>query len=253
MTLIEHLTELRTRVLRSALAIVGGAIICWIFGPNILEVLVDPYCDVVNPDALQAAGVSPGNCSLLIDEPLGELNVRLTVAAYGGFALAVPVVLWQVWRFITPGLYPHEKKYAIPFVFSGVLLFALGVGLAFWSLPRALDFLTNIGGLDYVTVYRPGPYLSFVIKMLIAFGIGFQFPILLIFLQLAGIVDTKTLRSGRRFALVGIVILVAVVTPSGDPITLLALSIPMYLFYEISILFGVIRKRRMAKMAKSKS
>ncbi len=253
MTLIEHLTELRTRIVRSSLAVGVGFVICWIFGPDLLQFLVDPYCDIVDPAAIEAAGGDAAECTLLVTEPMEQLNVRLTTATYGGLTFAIPVILWQVWQFVTPGLYPHEKRYAIPFVISGVALFALGVSLAYWSLPRALEFLTEIGGLDFAVAFRPEPYLNFVIKMLVAFGIGFQFPIVLIFLQLAGIIDTQTLSSGRRYAIVGIVILVALVTPSGDPITLLALSIPMYLFYEISILFGVVRKRRKRKQNTAKA
>lgn len=244
MTLVEHLTELRTRIIRSAFAVVIGFVICWWKGPDILQFLVDPYCDTIDPEAIIAAGGKVGECKLLVTEPTEQLNVRITTATYGGLALAIPVILWQIWQFVTPGLYPHEKKYAVPFVFSGVLLFALGVSLSYWSLPRALEFLNEIGGLEFATAFRPQPYLTFVIKMLFAFGVGFQFPIVLVFLQLAGILSIDALKSGRRYAIVGIVILVAVVTPSGDPITLMVLSVPMYLFYEFSILFGVLRARK---------
>lgn len=244
MTLVEHLTELRSRVVRSALAVAVGFVICWWKGPDLLEFLVEPYCDTIDPEAITAAGGTPGDCELLVTEPTEQLNVRINTALYGGFSLAIPVILWQIWQFVTPGLYPHERRYALPFVFSGALLFAMGVSLSYWSLPRALEFLTEIGGLDFAVAFRPQPYLNFVIKMLFAFGVGFQFPIVLIFMQLAGILSISALKAGRRYAIVGIVILVAVVTPSGDPITLLVLSVPMYLFYEISILFGVIRARR---------
>ena len=173
--------------------------------------------------------------------------MRLTVAGYGGLAVAFPVVLWQAWRFIAPGLYRHEKRYAVPFVASGVLLFFLGAGLAYWSLPRALDFLATIGGPDLVSLFSPKLYLGFVIKMMAAFGIAFQFPIVLIGLQFMGIVENRTLRRVRPYAVVGIVVLVAVITPSGDPFTLMALSVPMYIFYELAILWGIIARRRQRK------
>lgn len=249
MTLVEHLTELRTRIIRAAIAIAVGFVICWWKGPDLLQFLVEPYCDTIDPEAIIAAGGKVGECQLLVTEPTEQLNVRVTTALYGGFSLALPVVMWQLWRFITPGLYPHEKRYALPFVFSSMLLFCLGVGLSYWSLPRALVFLTEIGGLDFAVNFRPQPYLTFVIKMLVAFGLGFQFPIVLIFMQLAGILSVDALKSGRRYAIVGIVVLVAVVTPSGDPITLLVLSVPMYIFYECAILFGVLRARRQKAVA----
>ncbi|MDH4168107.1 MAG: twin-arginine translocase subunit TatC [Acidimicrobiia bacterium] len=254
MTLIEHLTELRGRLFKSVLAVAGGALVCWIFYDQIFDVLVSPYCDTLPTEAERLADdggalLTQENCVLVTRDPLEEFSTRLTVAGYGGIALAIPVILWQAWRFITPGLYPHEKRYAIPFVVSGVLLFFSGSALAYWSIPRALDFLTNIGGPNLQALFSPMPYLSFVTKMMLAFGLGFQFPILLIFLQMAGLLDNRTLRKNRPYALVGIVTLVAVITPSGDPITLMVLSVPMYLFYEISILYGILAARRRRKRA----
>ena len=132
---------------------------------------------------------------------------------------------------------------------AGALLFALGAGLAYWSIPRALNFLASIGGEDLVTGFSPAKYLSFVVKMMAAFGLGFEFPILLVFLQLAGIIHYRQLIRGRRFAIVGIVALVAVITPSGDPFTLMVLSVPMYLFYEVAIAIGWMRARRERRRA----
>ena len=150
---------------------------------------------------------------------------------------------------ITPGLHAHEKKYAIPFVISALVLFVLGGSLAYYTLPKALDFLVNIGGDGFVTQFRPAPYFQLVTYMMLAFGIGFEFPIVLVFLQLVGVLSADTLKKFRRYAIVGIVILVAVITPSGDPYSLAILSIPMYLFYEIAILIGLLltRKRRKAE------
>jgi sec-independent protein translocase protein TatC len=160
----------------------------------------------------------------------------------------MPVILWQLWQFVTPGLYPHERRYAVPFVVSALALFMLGAGLAYYTLPRALDFLVNIGGDDLVTAFAPGKYFQLITYMMLAFGIGFEFPIVLIFLQMAGIVETDTLRKGRRFAIVGILVLVAVITPSGDPISMLMLSVPMIIFYEAAIIAGrIITKRQAAK------
>ena len=247
MTLVEHLTELRSRLIRSFIAIAVGAVVCWIAYDWILEFLLEPYCRTIPEEQREQTEVFGAGCNLYVRDPLEPFSVRLTVAGYGGLALAMPFVLWQAWRFIAPGLYSHEKKYAIPFVVGGALLFLLGAGLAYWSIPRALTFLADIGGEDLIALFSPQQYLSFVIKMIVAFGIGFQFPIVLIFLQIVGILDNRTLRRNRSYAIVGIVVLVAVITPSGDPFTLLVLSVPMYLFYEISILYGVLRERRLRK------
>ena len=249
MTLMEHLAELRNRLIKSAVAVVLGGVGCWIFYSFILDFLLEPYCQTIPvEDRIDSKLFGPeGGCKLYVTDPLEPFRVRLTVAGYGGLALAMPVLLWQSWRFIAPGLYRHEKRYAIPFVAAGVLLFFTGGALAYWSLPRALDFLVSIGGPDLVSLFSPKLYLGFVIKMMVAFGIAFQFPIFLIGLQAMGVVENRTLRKIRSYAVVGIVTLVAVITPSGDPFTLMALSIPMYAFYEIAILWGVLAGRRRRK------
>ena len=242
MTLMEHIAEFRDRMVKSALAIFVGAIIGWFAFDWILEFAKGPYCDI-QP--------SEDECKFLQTQVLEQFSIRLTVAGYTGLALAMPVILWQLWRFITPGLYPHEKRYAVPFVLSGVILFILGAALAFWTVPRALSFLVNIGGGDqFESFFTASNYLSFLVKMMIGFGIGFEFPILLVFLQLAGLVKPQQLGSWRRYAIVAIVILVAVITPSGDPFSLMVLSVPMYLFYEISIIAGrILTRRRTAAQA----
>jgi sec-independent protein translocase protein TatC len=247
MSLLDHLQELRKRLLISFLAVCLGGIACWFLYDFILELLLDPYCQIKNtsdPGPIFGTG-----CELLVTDPLEPFSVRLTVAGYGGVILAIPMLLWQAWRFIAPGLLSKEKKWAIPFVFSGLLLFIAGSLLAYWSIPRALDFLVDIGGPDLVSVFSPAKYIGFVIKMIVAFGIGFEFPLLLIFLQLLGILTPGALRKSRRYAIVGVVTLVAVLTPSGDPFTLMILSVPMLLFYEIAILVGSLRNRRMRTKA----
>jgi len=240
MSLIDHLTELRKRLVVSFVAIAIGVIVGWLAFDWIIDLLIEPYCQVVETDQ---------DCQLYARSPLTFFNVKLTIAGYSGLIMAMPVILWQVWQFVAPGLYSHEKKYAIPFIASAVTLFFLGAGLAYWSIPKALDWLISLGGDNFEELFDPSEYFSFVVKMMLAFGIGFEFPIALVFLQILGLVDNKTLRSGRRYAIVGIVALVAVITPSGDPFTLAVLSVPMYLFYEISILFGRIRIRRANKAA----
>ena len=255
MTLMEHLGELRNRLIKSAVTVAVGTIACWIAYPFILDFLLEPYCQTFPVEDRIDSHLfgSDGGCNLFVTDPLEPFRVRMTIAGYGGLAFAMPVLLWQGWRFVAPGLYRHEKRYAVPFVATGVLLFFLGAGLAYWSLPRALDFLVSIGGPDLVSIFSPQRYLGFVVKMMVAFGIAFQFPIALIGLQAMGVVENRTLRKIRSYAVVGIVVLVAVITPSGDPFTLMALSVPMYAFYEISILWGVLAHRRRRKREAAES
>lgn len=243
MTLMEHLSELRNRLVISVIAVAAGmAIIGGPFYQPVQDFLIEPYCDSIEDD--NRAVDEAQQCGLLQTDPVEGLSVRFKVAAYGGIALAMPVLLWQLWRFVSPGLYAKEKRYAIPFVVSALVLFFMGASIAYWTLPRALEFLGSIGGDNLTQFYSPGKYFQLVTYMMLAFGAGFEFPILLIFLQLAGILQPGTLADGRRYAYVLICVLVAVVTPSGDPFSMLALSVPMVIFYEISIVIGRILMRR---------
>jgi sec-independent protein translocase protein TatC len=241
MTMLEHLAELRNRIIRCVLAVALGGALAWFLYPQMFDALVRPYCDLQD--------TSVADCQLLQTEPLEGFSLRLTLAGYGGVALAMPVLLWQVWRFVSPALYKHERRWAYPFVFSALVLFILGAGLAYYSLTPALEFLNDVGGSGLRTDLRPAPYFRLVTYMMLAFGVGFEFPIVLVFLQLAGILQPAALRRVRRFAIVGIVALVAVITPSGDPYTLGILSVPMYLFYEGAIVIGALLTRRRRKAA----
>jgi sec-independent protein translocase protein TatC len=235
MTLMEHLGELRSRLIKSVVAVVVGMAVVWMLYPWIYDILVHPLCEV-----------EPDSCELALRDPLEGFSIRLRVSGYGGIALAMPVILWQLWRFITPGLYPHEKKYAVPFVASALTLFLLGATLAYFTMTQALSFLINVAGGDVAILFSPEPYIKLITYMMLAFGIGFEFPIVLVFLQLVGVLEPRTLILYRRYALIIILVVVAVITPSGDPYSMLLLSVPMYLFYEISILIGriIVRRRR---------
>ncbi len=226
MSLIDHLTELRTRLVICAAAVAVGAFAAFFVYEPILEFLIAPYTKVT------------GKETLFITDPLEGFATRLKVSGYTGFAMALPVLLWQLWRFVTPALDRKEKRYAIPFVLGSMVLFIMGASIAFLTLPQALGFLVGIGGDNLETLFGPSKYLGLVTLMMIAFGLAFEFPLLLIFLQLVGILKSKQLSKFRRYAVVFIFVFVAVITPSGDPYSLFALSLPMWFFYEASILIG---------------
>jgi sec-independent protein translocase protein TatC len=239
MTFWDHLGELRTRIIRSAIAIAVGTVFgILLYDWMISDIFLPPYCNVLEAREIDRP------CTLIITEPLDGFRTKLRVGIYAGIVFAMPVLLWQLWRFITPALHRNEKKWAIPFVLSAVLLFALGAGLAYYTFERALEFLISFGGDSVDPLFTPGSYLGLITYMMMAFGVGFQFPIVLVFLQLAGIVEPRTLGKGRRYAIVGIVTLAAVITPSGDPVSLAALSVPMYIFYEMAIVLGHLLTRR---------
>jgi sec-independent protein translocase protein TatC len=237
MSLGDHLRELRRRIIISALAIVAGGLVAYFLYGHILNFFIHPYCQI-----LKSKPNHPP-CSLFVRDPIAKLTIRLKISFFGGFALALPVILWQVWRFITPGLHPREKRYAVPFVLSSMVLFALGAIVALETLPLALRFFESVGGTQLSSLYDPDPYLRLVILMIVVYGIGFEFPVVLVSLLLVRVLTTAQLRKWRRVAFVGVVAAAAIFTPSSDPISMFALAIPLYLFYEAAIIIGRLLKR----------
>ncbi|MGD0393324.1 MAG: twin-arginine translocase subunit TatC [Acidimicrobiales bacterium] len=227
MTLVEHLAELRRRVLVCSVAFLITGTAAFLLYPWILSFLSHPYCEI-----------SPHRCGFYITDPLGGLALRVKIAAYGGMFLAAPVLLWEFWRFVTPGLNRNEKRYAIPFIVASILLFALGCVVAYITFPHALAWLKNIGGPSLTQILDPTKYLSLIVLLMTVFGLTFEFPVLLVSLELAGVLTPKKLSSWRRWAIVVIVVVAGVVTPSSDPFSMMALAIPMYVFYEVSIVIG---------------
>jgi sec-independent protein translocase protein TatC len=185
-----------------------------------------PYSEV-QPDA-----------SLIATTPLQAFGLRMKLSVAIGIALAMPILLWQVWRFVTPGLYPKERKYAIPFILSSLVLFIFGAGVAYFVLNPTLEFLTNVGGSEIQPFYTADSYVTLIVFMMLAFGVGFEVPVLLVALQLIGVLTPKRLLQWWRPAVVIIAVVAAVITPSADPISLLALLIPMVLLYLLSIGIG---------------
>ena len=240
MSLVEHLAELRRRVIISVIAVcVTGVVAFFLYNP-VLHFLREPYCQAIRHRGLKNAGVG---CNLIITDPLEGFTTRLKVTGYLALFFASPVLLWQLWRFVTPGLHKREKRYAIPFIASSLVLFGLGGLVAILTFPKALDFLIGVSGQGVATFFSPGRYISLYVLVVAAFGLAFEFPILLVFLELAGIVSSKRLSGWRRPAIVVIFIVAAVITPSQDPYSLFAMAIPMCLFYELSILVGKLLKK----------
>jgi sec-independent protein translocase protein TatC len=229
MTIWEHLAELRSRIFKVAIAVGVGTIVGWFVFPHLLDFLLEPFKQIQGPDA-----------EVIATEPLQAFTLRLQMSLYIGIAIAMPVILWQLWRFITPALYPHEKKYAIPFIGSALVLFAMGAALAYLILVPTLDFLVNIGGSSIAPLYTASSYITLIVWMMLAFGVGFEFPVVIVALELLGVVTPRTLIGWWRPASVIIVVIAAVITPSGDPISMTALAVPMLLLYFASIGIGAL-------------
>ncbi len=239
MTMVEHLVELRKRLVFSLAAFVAISVAAFFFFEPILDFLLSPLCTL--PKSL----LGPQGCALSGFGPAEPFVVRLKVTAMVGVVFSAPVWLYQVWAFVTPGLTPGEKKYALPFIASSILLFATGVTFAYLTLAPGLRFLIGLGEGLITPFFRADAYLNFVGLMFIGFGLTFELPLLLFFLGLAGAVSVQQLARNRRGAFVGIVALAAVVTPSQDPYTMLLMSGPLYLLFELDIaLLKLVRRRK---------
>jgi len=239
MPLMEHLIELRKRLLIAFGAILVCGIVVFIFYARVLHFLSAPYQHVTR----NTQGCGPKGCSLVVTDPLAPLLVRLKIAMYGGLALSVPIVMWQIWRFVVPGLHQKERRYAFGFLGSAIALFVLGCGVAWLTVTKALEFLLGIGGHGLRPLIDANKYLTLVMLMFAAFGFAFEFPLLLVFLMLVGVINSRQLRNSRRWAAVGIATFAAVITPSADPFSMVFMAIPMYIFYEGAILVGRLMKR----------
>jgi sec-independent protein translocase protein TatC len=230
---VDHLTELRRRMIISIVAVAIAAIVVYIFSLDIIEFLIRYYRDATDGD----------RDALVFTGPLDAFTTRLKVATYGGIVLAFPVWLWQLWRFITPGLNPNEKRYAVPFISASIVLFVLGAFVAMRTLEPALGFLLGQGGTELEPLLTADKYLTLVSLMILAFGIAFELPVVLVFLLIARVVTTAQLGRARRWAILGITVFAAIITPSQDPYSMLLMAVPMYLFFELSIIIGKILKR----------
>jgi sec-independent protein translocase protein TatC len=249
MNLSQHLGELRHRLMICVIAVAVTTTVAVIAYEPILHFLIRPLCNV---DAMNAHGHSGGGtlitssgstCNLYVTSPLDGLSLRVQIAVFGGLVMGSPVILFQLWRFITPGLKSRERKYAIPFVAASVLLFLVGAATAYTTLPHALAFLKAVGGPNLQAIYDPIPYLGLILLMMALFGLTFQFPVILVSLELARVVTPGGLLRSWRWAVIIITVVAAVATPSSDPFSMLALAVPLIVFYFVSIGIGKLMGR----------
>jgi len=245
MTLGEHLGELRRRVIICVLAFVAAATVAVFAYEPILNFLLQPLCAVdawtrhhTGQGSSSLIIASNGTCNLFVTSPLDGLTLRIKIALFGGLVLASPIILFQVWRFVTPGLRASERRYAIPFVFSAFVLFLAGAATAYVTLPHALGWLKSVGGPNLQAIYDPIPYLGLILLMMTIFGLTFEFPVVLVSLELARVVTPARLLRSWRWAVIIIVVVAAVFTPSSDPFSMFALAVPLIAFYFISIGIG---------------
>jgi sec-independent protein translocase protein TatC len=236
MTLVEHLEELRRRIIISAIAIAVFSIIGFIFWQRILDFLLLPLPEI-------SVGLLGPNHKL-VQKDLGEaflISLKLSLAV--GFALASPVVLFQMWRFIAPGLTSRERKYALPFTVLGTGLFAIGMATGFVVLHYPIAWLIGFGKDNFVLLLDANSYFTFVAYFLLAFGIVFELPLVLTFLSLVGIVTSQFLRAKRKYILFGLWFLSCFITPGADPYSPIIIGLALTILFEFSIILMRILKK----------
>ncbi|RMG15933.1 MAG: twin-arginine translocase subunit TatC [Deltaproteobacteria bacterium] len=247
LTFTEHLEELRRRLIYSLVAITATTTAAFVFAEEIFRWLMNPVVEALPEDSSK----------LVYTSALEKFFVYLKVALYAGIFLAVPFVLFQIWRFVAPGLYRRERRIALPFVIFGTVMFVAGGAFCYYVvLPNAFRFLLEFGGAaDWTTpMLTLKEQLSLVLMLELAFGVVFEIPLVIAFLALVGLVKASTLARYRRHAILGVTIAAAGLTPTGDPFNLALMAVPMYLFYEVGILLAwLIGKRRGERESETES
>lgn len=237
MPLSEHLREFRRRFTVALLAVAVGAVVGYAIFPQFFDLLLRPYCDVVGADS----------CQVNAFRATDPLAVRVRASLVVGLFLGAPVLFYELWRFVAPGLTAREKRFTLPFVVMSQVMFALGLAFAVWFVPTGLSVLLALGGTDIQPLLGANEYLTFLLAMGIGFGVVFEIPLVLVFLGAVGVLSSASLRAFRRYAIVGNLIVAALVTPT-DALSLVVVGVPLIVLYEVAILAIVIieRSRRRA-------
>ncbi len=251
MPLMDHLYELRNRLFIALCAIALGGVLGFVwwgvspFGlPSLGGLLTGPYCDL--PEKLRLTP-NPGQCQLLQTSPLEVFTLRMQVGLAAGAVMTAPIWIYQVWAFITPGLYTKERKFAVTFVSAASVLFAAGAVLAYYVVPTGLSFLANLGAGQFITALTGKAYVGFLLTMLAVFGLTFELPLLVVMLNRVGVLPYAKLKRWQRGILFGLFVLAAIATPGNDPISMLALAAALVVLFEASVLIARAHDRAVAR------
>ena len=240
MPLLEHLRELRSRLAKACLAVVAGSVLAFVFIEWLLEFITAPFRQVA------AAQGESGAVSLTFTDVTSPFTFQVRVALYAGLVLTCPIWLYQVWAFLVPGLERRERRYTYLFIGCAVPLFLAGITLGYTILPTALGLLIGVTPAGFANLPQADRYLSFVLRLLLVFGVAFLLPVFMVLLNAIGVLPARRIRSSWRGALFGIFVFAAVASPTGDPLSLLFLAAPICLLYVIALVitFWLDRRRR---------
>jgi sec-independent protein translocase protein TatC len=251
MTLRDHLYELRHRLGLAILIILSGGVLGFLWFqfrvgpiPSLGNLVTDPYCAL--PTTVRFEPVA-GKCQLLQTQPFEAFLIQFKVGIAAGMVLTAPLWLYQVWAFITPGLYAKERKLALTFVGFASVLFAAGAVLAYLVLPKGLEVLVGFGGDQFITALSADKYISFLLALLLIFGACFELPLLVVMLNRVGILPYANLKRWRRGILFALFVFAAFATPGTDPVAMVALSVSMTILFELAVQISRIHDKRKAK------
>jgi sec-independent protein translocase protein TatC len=251
MTVVEHLYELRHRLGLALLAVLVGGVLGFVWFtvrvgpvPSLGDLMNGPYCAL---PASQRAAFTGHSCALLQTQPFEAVMIRLKVGIAAGAVLTSPWWLYQVWAFVTPGLYARERRFALGFVACAAALFAGGAVMAYVVLPEALRVLSNVGGGNFVTALAAGQYVSFMLNLLLIFGVSFELPLLVVMLNRVGVLRYEKLRVWRRGIIFGLFVFAAFATPGQDPISMCVLAGGLSVLFEVSVQVARLHDRRLAR------
>jgi len=232
-----HLEELRTRIIRIIIAATIGFGVCWYFKEWLFQIITRPLYRVLPPN------------SFMIYTSLPEAFFNyMKISFYASLFLISPYILYQLWKFVSPGLYKSEKKYMFPFVISSTILFICGILFGYYlALPPAFSFFVEFSSDFLKPMFSMREYLSLSLKLLLAFGVSFELPVVIFFLARIGVVNSKMLSRNRRYAILIIFIAAAILTPSPDALTQIIMAVPLMGLYEIGIIVAKLAEKKGAK------
>jgi sec-independent protein translocase protein TatC len=245
MSVLDHLRELRRRLILVLIFVAAGAVAGWVLYEPVLHFLEHPYCSVSSKH--RYGGQNGKGCDLIYTGVLDGFTTRLKVSVIAGSVFSAPLWLYQIWAFITPGLRKNERKYTVSFIVASTVLFAAGMALAYVVLSKGLSVLLTAAGSGTQALLTVNSYLSFVTLMMLVFGAAFEVPLLVVMANLAGVLPASLLKRTQRISIFLIFVFAAVATPSTDPFTMCAMAFPMVLLFEGAVLFAIVHDRRKAR------